>query len=330
MLYYQKGVIAMSDILNANKDLTFFIDSDEDSKHVYKLARALASEERIKILRLLACQPMNIYEIGRQLNLPFSTVSNHISVLEDAQIIFVSTQQGKKRHVKTCSRQLSRLVFLFQENRNTITSEAHTIEMPIGHFIEANIQAPCGLYAIDALNEKNGMLAVDRPYEFFTTERFNAELLWFDHGFVSYNFINHLYQKSASKLELSFECCSEITYHREDWPSDISIKINDIDILTFLSPGDFGGRRGKYSPKEWFINSTQYGLLYKITIDEHGTYLNNIKIAKTTINDLDIAHTPNIKVSIGVKENAVHRGGINLFGKKFGDFEQAILLTLYP
>jgi predicted transcriptional regulator len=119
----------MSDILNVNKDLTFFIDSDEDSKHVYKLARALASEERIRILRLLACQPMNIYEIGRQLNLPFSTVSNHVAVLEDAQIIFVSTQQGKKRHVKMCSRQLSRLVFLFQENRDTVNQEIYTIEM---------------------------------------------------------------------------------------------------------------------------------------------------------------------------------------------------------
>jgi predicted transcriptional regulator len=272
----------MSDIMNINKDLTFFIDNDEDSAYVYKLARALASEERIKILRLLACQPMNIYEIGRQLNLPFSTVSNHVSVLEDAQIIFVSTQQGKKRHVKMCSRQLSRLVFLFQENRGAINNEVHTIEMPVGHFVEADIQAPCGLYAIDELNETNGMLAVDRPYEFFTPQRFNAELLWFDHGFVSYNFINELFGKTISKLELSFECCSEITYHREDWPSDISVKINGFDVLTFSSPGDFGGRRGKYSPKDWFINSTQYGLLYKIKIDEHGTYLNNIKIAKTT------------------------------------------------
>lgn len=320
----------MSDILNANKDLTFFVDNDEDSKHVYKLARALASEERIKILRLLACQPMNIYEIGRQLNMPFSTVNNHISVLEDAQIILVTTQQGKKRHVKMCSRQLSRLVFLFQENRNTEIPEAHIIEMPVGQFIEANVKAPCGLYTIDQFNEQSGTLAADRPYEFFNTNRFNAELLWFDHGFVSYNFTNSLYQKKISKLELSFECCSEITYHREDWPSDITVKINGRDLLTFLSPGDFGGRRGKYSPKEWFINSTQFGLLYKITVDEHGTYLNNIKLNKMTIQDLSLEENPQIKLSIGVKEDAVHRGGINLFGKKFGDFEQAILLTIYP
>jgi predicted transcriptional regulator len=273
---------------------------------------------------------MNIYEIGRQLDLPFSTVSNHISVLEDAQIIFVATQQGKKRHVKMCSRQLSRLVFLFQENRDNVNNETYTIEMPVGHFVEANIQAPCGLYMINPLTEENHMLAIDRPHEFFCTERFNAELLWFDHGFVSYNFINKLYQKKVSKLEISFECCSEIIYHREDWPSDITVKINGREALTFLSPGDFGGRRGKYSPKDWFINSTQFGLLYKITIDENGTYLNNIKLGKSTIADFELENNPHVKLSIGVDENAVHRGGVNLFGKKFGDFDQSILLTLFP
>jgi predicted transcriptional regulator len=55
-----------------------------------------------------------------------------------------------------------------------------------------------------------------------------------------------------------------------------------------------------------------------------------MKMAQTTIKDLNIEQTPNIKLSIGVKENAIHRGGLNLFGKKFGDFEQAILLTLFP
>ena len=320
----------MSDIMNTNKELLFFVDNDEDSKHVYKLARALASEERIEILRLLACQPMNVYEIGRRLDLPFSTVSNHISVLEDAQIIFVSTQQGKKRHVKMCSRQLSRLVFHFQEDRSNTPAEVHTIEMPVGHFVEANIQAPCGLYVLENTANGDGMLAVDRPYEFFTTERFSAELLWFDHGSVSYNFINQTYKKTISKLELSFECCSEITYHRADWPSDITVSINGKEALTFLSPGDFGGRRGKYTPKEWFINSTQYGLLYKIMIDENGTYLNNILISKLTINELDITNNPYVKLTIGVKENAIHRGGINLFGKHFGDYDQAIVLSLFP
>ena len=319
----------MSDIINSNKDFTFFIDDDNDAKLVYKLARALASEERIKILRLIASQSMNVYEIGRRLNLPFSTVSNHIAVLEDAQVIFVSAQQGKKRHVKMCSRQLSRLTFYFMDNTKKENTDAQTIEMPVGHFVEATVNPPCGLYTIDKDNNSK-MVAVDQPYEFFSTNRFQSELLWFDHGFVSYNFINNSYKKSASKLEISFECCSEIIYHRTDWPSDITVKLNDKELLTFTSPGDFGGRRGRYTPKNHHINSTQYGLLYKILIDENGTYLNNTLVQKTTIRDFKLIDLPFIKLSIGVKENAIHRGGINLFGKKFGDYDQSIVLTIYP
>ena len=320
----------MSDKLLKNKELTLFVDSDEDAGNVCKLARALASEERIKILRLLACQPMNVYEIGRSLDLPFSTVSNHISILADAQIILVSTQQGKKRHVKMCSRQLSKLSFLFQETTRQEERESYTIEMPVGHFVEAEVKAPCGLNVVDQATGKTEMLAVDTPYAFFTTERFRAESLWFDHGFVSYNFINNLYKKSVSKLELSLECCSEITYHREDWPSDISLSINGIDLLTLLSPGDFGGRRGRYTPKSWDINSTQYGLLYKITVDKNGTYLNNVQVNTKTIDAFKLDTAPHVKLKIGVKEDAVHRGGINLFGKQFGDYDQAIILTIYP
>ena len=321
----------MSDIINSNKDLTFFVDDDEDSAYVYKFARALASRDRIRILRLITSQPMNIYEIGRCLNLPFSTVSNHISVLEDAQIIFVATQQGKKRHVKMCSRQLSRLTFHFMDNKTkNAPNSPFVVEMPVGHFVEANIQSPCGLYTIDENDENGKMIAVDRPYEFFTTERFKSELLWFDNGFVGYNFINGTFNSTVSKLELSFECCSEIIYHREDWPSDITVMINGIEVCTILSPGDFGGRRGRYTPKDWSINSTQYGLLYKLVIAENGTYLNNVLISKDGLEKLNITSNPYVKLNIGVKENAVHRGGINLFGKRFGDYNQSIIMTLYP
>jgi predicted transcriptional regulator len=108
------------------------------------------------------------------------------------------------------------------------------------------------------------------------------------------------------------------------------VKINDIDVHTILSPGDFGGRQGKFTPEHWFINNTQYGLLYTIKIDESGTYLNNILASQKNISDFPISDLPYIKLSIGVDENSVHCGGINLFGKRFGDYNQSILLTLYP
>ena len=36
----------------------------------------------------------------------------------------------------------------------------------------------------------------------------------------------------------------------------------------------------------------------------------------------------NIHVRIGNKEDAIHKGGFNLFGKSFGDYEQDIVMTL--
>ena len=320
----------MSDLTYRTGDLSFSTCNEQDEKTICKLSRALASEERIKILRLLAQRPMNIYEIAHTLDIPFSTTSNHISILEEAGIILVATQQGKKRHVKMCMHHLSKLTFMFFTPPVTIATEPHIIEMPVGHFTEVDVYPPCGLYLIDERNDVSTMAAVDHPNKLFTTDRFKAELVWFDHGHISYNFTNNLYDKQISKLELSFECCSEIIYHRADWPSDITIKINNNEALTFTSPGDFGGRRGKYSPKEWSVQSTQYGLLYKITIDSTGTYLNDVLVSKKTINDFNIPAAPYVKISFGVNKDATHRGGINIFGKKFGDHSQAIVLALYP
>ena len=320
----------MSDIINSNKLTSLVIGDDNDAEIIFNTARALASHDRINILRLLINAPMNIYEISKQLNMPISTVSNHISVLEEAQIVFVSTQQGIKKHVKMCSKQINEIAIKLYVGDSKPPLNSHTVELPVGHFTEAKIAPPCGMYFINNETEKEGMLSTDTPIDFFSPERFYAELLWFDHGFVSYNFPNKLYGKTISKLEFSFELCSEAVYHRTDWPSDISIKINDVEAIMFVSPGDYGGRRGKYSPKDWNINSTQYGQLYKIVVNSEGIYLNDVLTVKTPIEKFSLPNSPFIKISIGVKEDAVHRGGLNLFGQHFGDYNQSLILTLYP
>lgn len=316
--------------LDPEKHINCSLGVEGDDKLTFTLARALASEDRIKILRLILSTPLNVYEIAQRLNIPFSTALNHIGVLEDAGIITVETVQGQKRHVKMCQRKLHRIAFYFsQQKQNVNDNETFTIEMPVGHFTEAEVKAPCGLYICE--NDNPGrMVAIDRPYALFTTERFDAQLLWFSSGFVSYNFVNNCHKRSCSKLELSMELCSEITYHRNDWPSDIFIKINGEYALTILSPGDFGGRRGKYSPENVYINATQFGLLYKIRIDESGTYLNNTLVSNKTIDDFAIPTHPYVKLTVGVDENALHCGGLNLFGKNFGDYNQSIILTLHP
>lgn len=119
-------------------------------------------------------------------------------------------------------------------------------------------------------------------------------------------------------------------YFNPRWPSDITLYINDLEILTFTSPGDFGGRKGKYTPEFWPITSTQYGQLKTLTINKNGVYFDDIfRSSEIKFSDLDLYDGKEaIKFKIGIKEGSIHKGGINLFGKNFGDYPQAIKMSV--
>ena len=68
----------MSDIVNSDKLKSLIIDREEDIDLIYNTAKAFASYDRIQILRLLIETPMSIWEISKKLNMPISSVSNHI------------------------------------------------------------------------------------------------------------------------------------------------------------------------------------------------------------------------------------------------------------
>jgi predicted transcriptional regulator len=102
-----------------------------------------------------------------------------------------------------------------------------------------------------------------------------------------------------------------------------------VEICTFTSPGDFGGRRGKYTPEYWPITSTQFGILKRVTVNKTGVYLDNQLIdSKNIFDDLQLLKGNAIQLTIGIKDDAIHKGGINIFGKNFGDYPQGIIMTL--
>ena len=51
-------------------------------------------------------------------------------------------------------------------------------------------------------------------------------------------------RRSNSAMELS----SEVPGTNADWPSDISIWVNDVKVGTWTSPGDYGDKRGRFTP----------------------------------------------------------------------------------
>jgi len=287
------------------------------------VARALSSDLRLKILELLNERSMNVIELAQKLEVPVSTVSNSIVILEEADLIRTERQTGVRGVMKLCSRKKDNIAIrLVMPNGHEIQS--HYQMMPIGHYTDISVTPVCGL-----LSDVRNIGEQDDVSSFYDQMRYDAQLLWFQQGYVEYRFSNRILKDNHLKcIEISFEACSEAPNYRMDWPSDISVFLNGVEIGTWLCPGDFGGRQGKFSPLWWKQSSTQYGILKRWRVDETGAYLDDVRISDVTLSDLGIMESPFIRLSIAVKKDAVHQGGINLFGEKFGDYNQAIMMRL--
>lgn len=294
-----------------------------DPNKLQIVARALSSDLRLKILELLNERSMNVIELSQRLEVPVSTVSNSIVVLEEADLIRTERQTGVRGVMKLCSRKKDNITI------QLVIPEGHAIQsyyqsMPIGHYTDISVSPVCGL-----LSDVRNIGEQDDVSSFYDKDRYSAQLLWFQQGYVEYRFSNQILKDNRLKcIEISFEACSEAPNYRMDWPSDISVSLNGVEIGTWLCPGDFGGRQGKYSPLWWNLSSTQYGMLKRWRVDETGTYLDEVKVSDVTVSDLKIMEKPFIRLSIAVKQDSLHQGGINLFGEKFGDYNQAIVMRL--
>lgn len=300
---------------------TIIINPLEDLNKI----KAIASQPRIEMLNLLREKTLNINEIAEVLNLPQSTVATHISILEEAELIKTESVKAKKGNQKLCKTAFRELLIQFPEiaakNDNFIE-----VEMPIGIFTDYTASAPCGLCSTEKII---GML--DTPDSFLTPERIKAGLLWCGSGNFEYKFPNNsLYsQKKIKKMEISLELSSETPGTNSNWPSDITIWINKTEIGTWTCPGDFGDKRGNFTPLWWKLEGSQYGLLKHFSVTEEGSFVDNCKISDVKLSDLEIQNHHSIRVRIGVKENAEHVGGMNIFGKGFGNYNQGIILRSY-
>ncbi len=294
-----------------------------DPNKLQIVARALSSDLRLKILELLNERSMNVIELAQRMDVPVSTVSNSVVILEEADLIRTERQNGVRGVMKLCSRKKDNIrIQLVMPDRNEIQS--HYQSMPIGHYTDISVTPVCGL-----LSDVSNIGEQDDISSFYDSNRYDAQLLWFQHGYVEYRFSNQVLKGNQLKcIEISFEACSEAPNYRMDWPSDISVLVNDVEIGTWLCPGDFGGRQGKFSPLWWNHSSTQYGILKRWRVDETGAYLDDVKISDVRISDLNLMENAFIRLSIAVKKDAAHQGGINLFGEKFGDYNQAIVMRL--
>lgn len=285
--------------------------------------KALASAPRWRILQLLASGGHTINEMAESLNLPPSTVAAHIKILEDADLIQTRLEAAKNGLQKVCTRIYDNVAVRLPAQPDTPTATVE-VEMPIGNYTNFEIAPTCGLATAGSL-----IGYLDDPLSFYEPEHTQAGLIWFRSGFLEYTFPNRLPPSATLvNLQLSMEICSEAPLHNLNWPSDVTLWINDQEIGTWTCPSDFGGQRGTLTPSWWDENHSQYGLLKRWMVNDEGTRIDGRVLSSITIHDLQIDRQPLIRVRLGIKPDALHVGGLNMFGHSFGNYPQDVVLRL--
>ena len=198
-------------------------------------------------------------------------------------------------------------------------------QMPLGNYTDFQVEPSCGLAGM------NGVIdTFDDPRSFYSTDRQQAQLIWFSRGYIEYRFpnkINPLW--NIREMNFSMELCSEAPGYNAQWPSDITFSVNGTEIGTYTCPGDLGARRGRLTPNVWPIGLTQYGFMTGVSLRKDGCYINEIKVNDENILEtVRLSGKPYISLRIGVRPDAINQGGINLFGEKYGDFPQGINMRI--
>ncbi|MCZ8511089.1 helix-turn-helix domain-containing protein [Paenibacillus filicis] len=288
------------------------------------LYEALASEVRLRILRMLAERPMNIKEIAQQLELSSAIVTMHIRKLEAGGLI--STQMVRKEggtH-KMCTLAAERIQIdmpLSEEPQRKVYESS----IPIGHYTAFDIHPTCGL-----VTKEKVIGQFDDPRYFLEPERMYAHMLWFGKGYVEYRIPNYLLPgQRPEEIEIAMELGSEAPGANDNWPSDISFYLNGVPLGEWTSPGDFGSSsRGTYTPEWWRTGLNQYGHLKVIRVREEGTFIDGQRVTGTKLSNLPLDRNY-WTLRIAVEEGAEHVGGLTLYGEGFGNYNQDVLFRVY-
>ena len=296
------------------------LDIDESSIAVFS---ALDSLVRIKIIQLLSKDKLNQKELAEELNLSNSIVAVHLGKLEEAGIIKTEKIPGKSGLQKISSLLVNHIEIAFPEKYSHTYDSVET-DIPVGQFTNYSVHPSCGMASV---SDYIGHL--DEPKYFMDPKRFEAQIVWFTKGFLEYKLPNYLEPTQTIQLiELSMEISSEFPFSNNNWPSDITFSLNDIELGFWTSLGDFSNVRGKNNPTWWPDNMNQYGSLKTLQITTHGTYMNGEKMSDLTVADFS-STADNWKIRYEVKEDAVNVGGLTLFGREFGDSPQDIKFKVY-
>lgn len=295
-----------------------------DYDQVGSIAKALSSPARRRILDTLVEGELSIQELAQKLSIPQSTCTVNVQSLERAGLVQTRSEAGKKGARKLCSVTFDEAVIPLHKLAPTIPTDHIEIDMPIGLYTDCDVAAPCGLVSDTAIIGN-----FDQTESFLDPHRASAQLIWFTSGWLQYSFpVNLRRDQRIASLSVSCEICSEFPGYKNDWPSEITLWVEGREVGTWESPGDMGGVRGRLTPAWWSLDNTQYGYLKEWRVTPKGSFLDGTSVSSASLEELQLEGKSRIRLAIGVKEEAEIRGGMNIFGSKFGNHQQHVTLRV--
>lgn len=311
--------------INGERELSFHLGNLEHHERIAQICKALSSPVRLQILNILKASVLSVQEIARTLGIPVSSTALYIKTLEEAGLVVTETQPGMHGSMRVCTCSLHSFYLQTFDVGTDSEDNAIIMDMPVGNYYECDIHPTCGLADEDGI-----INAYDNIKSFYSPFRLHAQLLWFHKGYIEYRFPN-ISNPLLNPHEISFsmEICSEAPGYHENWPSDITVSINSVEVATYCSPGDYGARRGKLTPPSWANGRSQYGILKSFSVRESGGYLDGRLVNRAVgLEQLRLQELPYISLRIEIRETARNIGGINIFGERYGDYPQGIVMSL--
>lgn len=296
------------------------ITSLDDGLETFK---ALGSDTRIQILNiLLENEQMSMNQLATELNISNGALTGHIKKLEECGLINISNESAGHGNQKMCSVTQDRIIVDIKKPIDY--KNVFETEIKVGQFSRHQVWPTCGIATSESLiGEFDDIRYFNHP------DRFTANILWFTKGYVEYTIPNLIpSNQRITQLSISAELSSEAPGIDNNWPSDISFYINDTKIGMWTSPGDFGDVHGMFTPQWWPQNWNQYGLLKLLVINDYGTYIDGLKISDVSTLSLHLDYNSDIRLRLAVENDSEHVGGITLYGKSFGNYDQDIRVAI--
>ena len=296
------------------------ITSLDDGLETFK---ALGSDTRIQILNiLLENEQMSMNQLATELNISNGALTGHIKKLEECGLINISNESAGHGNQKMCSVTQDRIIVDIKKPIDY--KNVFETEIKVGQFSKHQVWPTCGIATSESvIGEFDDIRYFNHP------DRFTANILWFTKGYVEYTIPNLIpSSQRITQLSISAELSSEAPGIDNNWPSDISFYINDTKIGMWTSPGDFGDVHGMFTPQWWPQNWNQYGLLKLLVINDYGTYIDGLKISDVSTLSLHLDYSSDIRLRLAVENDSEHVGGITLYGKSFGNYDQDIRVAI--